>query len=624
MRFVTADWESMYSSKDYTLKKLSTEEYIRDPRFEAHGVAIKWNPDTPARWYDERQARYILAQEDWSDVFMIHHHAQFDSLIESHHYNVHPRMIGCTLSMARLMLGNHLSVSLEQVRKHFGIPPKTTPYGAFDGKHWHELTPEVQAQMADGAIDEVESIWKIFCLFMQQGFPREELAVVDTTIKMFSQPVLRGDVNLLADIWEKENASKHERLAALNISAGELQSSTKFCDLLRAEGLDIEYKQGKNGPIPAIAKTDEFMRELLEDEDPRVRALAEARLGEKSTLMQTRAETLGFMAQRGPLCVYLKYCGTGTLRPSGGDGGNFLNMKRQSALRRTVMAPEGYLLGPIDSSQIEFRVGMYLAKQESVLDQLRRNEDPYVDIASEFYGEKIYKPAKDDPRRVEMEQKRGAGKQAKLMCQYGAAGLQFQKTAKAGLYGPPIKMSIEDADRFVQLYRNMHPQMCAKNYGLWAQCERIIARLAGGPPLDWNIFHVRDGKIFLPTGHPLNYMSLEFYVPTEDEQVRDFERSGYWRMRTRQGWKKMWGSKLVQNLCEAVSRVIVSQAMNRITGMGYRVLNWPYDELLLLIPKDGKEEQHMERCAIEMKRTPDWLPGIPLDAEWSLGERYSK
>lgn len=170
MRFVTADWETFYSSKDFTLKKLSTEEYIRDPRFQAHGVAIKWSPDTPARWYDERQARYILAQEDWSDVFMIHHHAQFDSLIESHHYNVHPRMIGCTLSMARLMLGNHLSVSLEQVRRHFGIPPKTTPYGAFDGKHWQELTPEVQQQMADGCVDETESIWTIFCRFMKGDY----------------------------------------------------------------------------------------------------------------------------------------------------------------------------------------------------------------------------------------------------------------------------------------------------------------------------------------------------------------------------------------------------------------------------------------------------------------------
>ena len=86
----------------------------------------------------------------------------------------------------------------------------------------------------------------------------------------------------------------------------------------------------------------------------------------------------------------------------------------------------------------------------------------------------------------------------------------------------------------------------------------------------------------------------------------------------------MWGSKLVQNLCEAVSAVIVRQVMNRITGMGYRVLNWPYDELLALIPKDGNEQRHLDICKAEMRRTPDWLPGLPLDCEGELSERYSK
>jgi hypothetical protein len=54
------------------------------------------------------------------------------------------------------------------------------------------------------------------------------------------------------------------------------------------------------------------------------------------------------------------------------------------------MAPDGFLLAPVDSSQIEFRVGAYLAGQTDVIDQLKRGEDPYVDIASEFYQEKIY------------------------------------------------------------------------------------------------------------------------------------------------------------------------------------------------------------------------------------------
>lgn len=624
MRIVVADFET-YFDTEYTLSKLSTEAYIRDPRFEIHGCAVKWSPQHDARWYDRRQFEQVVKEEDWSDVFLISHHAAFDHFILNHHYGVRPKMSGCTMSMARLLTSPHLSVSLDNVRKYNGIAAKTTPYNLFRGKHWHELTPYEQQAVADGAVDEVESIWKIFQIYAKD-FPAEEFEVADTTIKMFTIPALRADVGLLAQVWENEAKNKNARSAELNITEAQLQSADQFAQLLRDEGVEPEKKNGKNGEIYAFAKNDQFMMDLLDHDDDRVRLLAEARIGAKSTLMQTRAETLGYMAQRGPLCVYLRYAGAGTLRPSGGDGSNWLNFKRSSPLRKAILAPEGYLLAPVDSSQIEFRVCMYLAGQENVLDQLRRGEDPYVDIASEFYGEKVYKPEKGDPRRLEMEQKRGCGKQAKLMCQYGAAGKQFQKTAKAGLYGPPIDMALEDAERFVALYREMHPAVCAKHTGYWAVANKMIARLGGGPPLDWGPLHIRDHRIYLPNGCPMIYDTLEFHKPEGEEwdNARDFEKDGYWRVRTRQGWKKMWGSKLVQNICEAVSRVIVTQAMIRITRMGYRILNHPYDELLVLIPKDGRQEEHLKRCKAEMKRTPTWLPGIPLDCEGHLGERYEK
>jgi hypothetical protein len=448
---------------------------------------------------------------------------------------------------------------------------------------------------------------------------------MDTVARMFVQPVLKADVGLLADIWEDENNKKAGRLEALGIAASELQSADKFTALLRTEGIEPEYKQGKNELIPAFAKTDDFMRGLLEHDNERVRTLAEARLGEKSTLMQTRAATLGWMARRGPLAVYLRYAGAGTLRVSGGDGANWLNFKRQSLMRRAIMAPDGYLLAPVDASQIECRTCHYLAggPDEPVIQLFRRGEDPYVGIASQFYREQVYRPKKGDPKFEEMERRRGLGKQGRLMCQFGAAGLQFKVTAKNGLYGPPVDISIEDATTFVKMYRETNPSVCGKT-GLWAQGEWALSKLANSQTAEWGPLTIRNKRIYLPSGQPVNYDSLEFHVPDSAEDCRDFERNGYWRMRTRYGWKKMWGSKIVQNMCEAVSRVIVSQAMNRITAMGYRVLNWPYDELLILIPKDGKEERHAERCAAEMKIAPAWLPDLPLDAEWSLGERYSK
>jgi hypothetical protein len=323
MRLVFFDCESFWDRKSgYSLSSMSTESYIRDPRFELHGAAIKWDAKTSAQWYDERELRFILKEEDWSDVFLVSHHAQWDHGVLSLRYNVHPKMSGCTLAMSRLMFGNHLSVSLDSVRKHFGLPPKITPYGSFEGKHWHEMSPAVQQALAEGSKDEVESKAIIFQRLLQDyKFPIAELDVIDSIVKMFSQPVLELDTTMLAQLWESEAHRKANGVAALGIDAAELRSTDRFCELLEEEGIEIEYKDGKNDPIPAFAKNDPFMRDFLcEHDNPRVRALAEARLAEKSTLLQTRAETLGWVASRGPAPVYLHYSGAGTLRPSGGDG----------------------------------------------------------------------------------------------------------------------------------------------------------------------------------------------------------------------------------------------------------------------------------------------------------------
>jgi DNA polymerase len=369
---------------------------------------------------------------------------------------------------------------------------------------------------------------------------------------------------------------------------------------------------------------------LLEHENPRVRALTQARLGVKSTILQTRAETYGWMASRGAMPVYLRYAGAGTLRPSGGDGGNWLNLKRGSALRRAICAPDGYLLAPVDSSQIECRVLHYLAggADDPVIEKFRNDEDPYVDLASQFYGEQIYKPEKDDPRKLEMESKRGMGKQGRLMCGYGASGKMFKATAKNGQYGPSVEISLEDSNDFVQLYRDTNPSICAKGYGYWAQAGRMLSRLADGEPAQWGPLYVADHRIYVGPGRlPMIYDTLEYFTPEPEEAhlYKEFEQSGFWRVRTRYGWKTMWGSKLVQNICEGVARTIVSQAMTRIKRQyGIRTLNWPYDELLLLIPRDGHEDKVLENCLIEMKRTPDWLPGLPLNAEGHCSDRYEK
>jgi DNA polymerase len=602
------DFETFYSD-EFTVKKLTQEEYCRDPRFEAHGAAIRWgwasnlHAEGETEWYDNERLKKILTVIDWSNTALIAWHAQFDAFILNHTFGIRPKFIICPMSMARLMLGPHVGVSLDSIRNHFGLKPKITPYNLFIGKHWNEMTPDVQRQVGEGACDEVESIWKIFNTLMEMGFPKEELKIIDQTVRMFTEPQLRGDINMLADLWERENNAKASRIAALGIETAQLQSAEKFAILLRAEGIEPEEKEGKNGPIPAFAKTDQFMRELLEHNSERVRALAEARLSVKSTGLQTRAETLGWMARRGNLPVYIKYCGARTLRDSGGDDSNFQNFKRGSAIRKSIMAPEGCLLAPIDASQIECRVLNTLANQEDVVERFRAGHDPYIPIASEFYGRAI---TKSDTLE------RGTGKQAELSCGYGCGPPKFRDTARLGIYGPPVDLTIDQAGKFVDLYRRSHRQVV----DYWTEGGFCLRRMNEGIDYDWGIFKVRNKRIYLE-GRPLIYDTLEWYIDPE-------KGDKYWRVKTRKGWEKLYGAKLVQNLCEAVSRLIVFQAGLRIQAKGHRILCRTHDELLILLDNDSRAEHNLKECIKEFEKTPEWLPGIPLAAEGSLGQRYSK
>ncbi len=42
MDLITLDFETYYS-REYSLSKMTTEEYVRDPRFEVIGVGVKVN-----------------------------------------------------------------------------------------------------------------------------------------------------------------------------------------------------------------------------------------------------------------------------------------------------------------------------------------------------------------------------------------------------------------------------------------------------------------------------------------------------------------------------------------------------------------------------------------------------
>jgi DNA polymerase len=608
VNIICLDFETFFSD-DYTLKKMTTEAYIRDRRFEAHGCAVKFAPGMPARWVDRDQLPALFAQIDWSRTAVVLHHAHFDGLILEHHCHVRPAFYFCTLSMGRLLLGNHLSVALGSLAAHFGLQPKSVPYELFKGRHWWELDQWTRHQVGTGACHDVELTWQIFHL-LASAFPREEYAIVDATVRMFTQPVFEADRELLASIAASEEERKASLLAELDVTESDLQSAEKFASLLRAAGIEPETKPGKHGPIYAFAKTDPFMRDLEEDDDPHVQALVAARIGHKGTLLQSRAQRLLDMAGRGPLCVYLAYAAANTTRWGGGDKLNWQNFPRvdKSPLRTALLIPDGWVAARVDLSQIECRILNYLAGQHDVIERFRKGEDPYVGIASEFYSRPI--------TRSDTEE-RGTGKQAELSCGFGCGPAKFKRTAALGIYGPPVALTDWDADRFVRLYRERHPAVV----DYWRQGDRVLRLLAGGAEGRWGPMTIRDKRVYLPNGAPLIYDTLEWHIPEPDS---DWGYGPGYRVRRRKGWQHMYGAKTVENVVQALARVVLSQAMRVFISYGLRILLATHDDLVILLKDDGAQQHAYDWIIRVLCTPPEWLPAIPLDAEGYMGRRMIK
>lgn len=619
MNIITLDFETHFSD-DYTLKKMTTEAYIRDPRFEVLGCSIKWidseengGAASQAWWYEGEELHDTLRHRDWSQWAVLCHHSHFDGLILSHHYGIEPAFWYDTLSMARLLLGNHLSVGLDSLAKHFGLQAKTVPYDLFRGKHWHELSPSAQQQVGEGACHDVELTWSIF---QKLGplFPAEEFALVDATVRMFTEPVLEGDTQRLGAIWTIEAEEKRKLLADLGVTGADLRSNEKFAELLRAQGVEPERKPGKNGDIYAFASTDDHMRDLQEDLDPTVVALAEARLSEKSNIVQSRSCRLGWMSTRGAMPVYLSYCAAHTTRWGGGDKVNWQNFPRESALGGAIRAPEGHMVVVNDASQIECRILNMVAGQHDVIERFRDHQDPYTSIASQFYG---FPVTKANPKE------RGTGKQLELSCGYGAGGPTIRATAKRGTYGPPVYLDAEQAMRARDLYRGTHPSVVS----LWQSANEVLKKLSAGITFDWHCLHVKDKRIYLPNGAPLIYETLEWH--TDHEHMQDMDRAGviraqeYWRIKTRRGYAKLYGAKLVENVIQALARLHVSQAWLRCAAAGIRMVSMEHDKLIAVV-REHEADAALVFMQSEMSRAPDWLPGIPLDSEGYVSHTFAK
>lgn len=677
MELLTLDFETYYGA-DYTLSQMTTEAYVRDPRFEMILVSVKWN-DSPAFWLlRERFEHFIQNEVDWADVALVNHHSHFDGLILSHHFGKQPAMYIDTLSMARVIDGPKAGNSLHDLCERHGVGSKGDYVKFAKGKRLADFSRDELFQYGAYCCNDTDKTHDLALIFLPQ-MPAEELKLIDLTIRMFTDPILVGNEPMLAAAVASERQRKIDLLRRCEAicqkcgGTGEgrfdlltditappckncdgsgvdkkiIGSNEQLAQLFRSFGVEPDTKtSGATGDqIYAFAKTDPAMQALLEDENEDVRFLAEARIAVKSALVETRAQRFHDCASRGPMPVYIKYGAAHTLRMGGGDKMNWQNLagvnaKRpeMSVLNASVGAPPGYKIVKADSGQGEARLVAWQAGQLDLVQAFAAGRDVYSEHASTVYGRPV------DRKRVEADHIPGQlGKISILGMGYSMGWYNVAMELLKGLLGAPPIQFVErdleimqvDPSRFLNNPKNIErvnemPSRLSLNERLihCAVSKALVDRYRERMPhivAYWDLMEsvinaMIKGVEMTFAAHGLLRTGSEcIYLPNGMKLnyrgiAREEGQASYFDGRKR---VHIYGGLLTENLTQCLHRLIVTEQMLEI-GEVLKVVLMRHDDVVCVVP-DEAAPAALQFMTQTMSKTPTWAPGLPLIGEGKIG-----
>lgn len=405
MQLVGLDFES-YWGPGYTLRSMTTEEYVRDPRFQAIGCAIKVG-DTPAVWYPRPRIGEALRSVDWDNSMMIAHNNIFDSFVAHEHYGITPKAYACTMSMARglglqLYGGIGLGACIAWANKHgANLPPKDdNAVNEASGMRYEDFTPDHLARYGKYCRDDTEGTYGLFKFYVETlGYPAAELRSVDEFMRMFSEPRLTLDAELLRQRLAAYQKRKSTFLSELGVSLKAIRSDNLFAKLLMDHGVDpptkLSPKQKNEDGTPkevwAFSKTDEEFKDLQEHENWTVQMLVAARLKLKSTIEESRMTRLLGIESRGLLPVPLQYYGAHTGRCAALGKINLNNLTRAAKIKHgdegmiVKMGDEYHIVDKINNKASGKPPTKFTVEHDFINDGTITDTDPPVFLVKDYY-----------------------------------------------------------------------------------------------------------------------------------------------------------------------------------------------------------------------------------------------
>ena len=607
MNIITVDFETYYD-KDISLRKLTTEEYVRHEQFEVIGVSVKVN-DGDTVWLSgphDALKKYLHNNYDWESSAVLAHNTMFDGAILSWLFDIHPRVWLDTLCMARALHGTEVGGSLAFLAEKYELGVKGNEIINAVGKRLTDFNEEELGRYGDYCVNDTELTYKLYKKF-EKDFPVVELKTIDLTLRMFIDPVLELNVEKLKRHLDVLKDQKDDLLEEAGIEKSELMSNPKFAKALEALGvvppMKTSLRTGKESF--AFAKSDEAFKALQEHENPKVQALVAARIGLKSTLEETRTQRFIEVASRGKMPVPIKYYAAHTGRWGGSDKINLQNLPSRGpnakVLKSSICAPEGYSIVEADSAQIEARVLAWLSGQADLVTAFENGEDVYKKMAGSIYGKK-----EENISAAE----RFIGKTTILGCGYGMGAVRFKEQLQS--FG--VDMEQEEAARIIKIYRQTNSSITK----LWRECQVALEGMRQGDAYAIGLSGVlqvipKENGIQLPNGLMMRYDNLK---------AEEGEKGLEYFYKTRRGDVRIYGGKVVENVCQAIARCIMAEQMLLISKK-YRVLLTVHDSVVCCVPDKelDKAAAYVDSC---MRHTPDWAKGLPVRGDVETGKNYGE
>ena len=581
---------------------MTTEEYVRGDEFQVVGVSVQVDNGEP-EWFsgsDEETLRF-LQKFEFDKNLALAHNAMFDAAILTWHYGIKPKGWLDTLSMGRALHGTEVGGSLKVLAEHYELGVKGTEVENALGFRREDFSADHLARYGEYCRNDVALTYKLFSAMSHQ-FPSAELKLIDLTIRMFSEPVLQLDVQLLERHLREVKVAKASALGMYDKDT--LMSNPKFADVLRTFGVEppMKISPATGRETYAFSKTDEDFKALLDHPMPHVAALVSARLGTKSTIEETRTERFIGISQRGSLPVPLRYYAAHTGRWGGDDKLNLQNLPRISSLKYAIIPPDGYVILDSDSSQIEARTVAWLAGQDDLVDAFEAGQDVYKIMASAIYGKSVGDVTKDE---------RFVGKTTILGAGYGMGPVRFRDQLKT--FG--VTISEDESRHIIRTYRETYPKIPE----FWRTAGVALEAVMNNQSFAFGrngvlLVDGRDG-IKLPNGLYIKYPNLRYKETDGKTEMVYNTKRGRAIIDTR-----IYGGKVTENVCQALARIVIGYQM-LFVAKKYKVVMTVHDAIACVAPKDEADRalEYVEMC---MKLRPEWASDLPLNCEAGYGKSY--